>query len=216
MAAHKWKNNGELIADVAKLGYLHEDWYTLDATYGEGVFWKVFRPTRLVANDLDPYLGDVHHDFTDLPADWDNAFGAVVLDPPYKLNGTPTEKVDKRYGVHEKIPSKNRLSLLGRGVIECAGAVAPKGYLLVKVMDMVSNGVVHWQTDIVTAAADLIGLRKVDRFDFLVTPRPQPERTRKCKPCNGVGCWDCVDGRVKSEQQHAARNYSTLLVFSKP
>jgi hypothetical protein len=52
---------------------------------------------------------------------------------------------------------------------------------------------VWWQTDMVTRRAEDAGLTKVDALLFM-SHRPQPE------------------GR---SQQHARRNYSTLLVFSR-
>lgn len=30
-AATRWPTNGHMIEDVAKLGYLHPDWHTIDA-----------------------------------------------------------------------------------------------------------------------------------------------------------------------------------------
>src|SRR5690606_27767225 len=42
LAAHRWRNNAEMIADVAKLGYITGD--VLDTTYGRGGFWTVYMP----------------------------------------------------------------------------------------------------------------------------------------------------------------------------
>lgn len=36
LSIQKWPSNGHLIADCARLGYLHKDWRTLDPTYGFG------------------------------------------------------------------------------------------------------------------------------------------------------------------------------------
>jgi hypothetical protein len=47
-----WRDNAEMIADVARLGYLPEP--VLDMTHNAGRFWRVYRPTLLVTNDLDP------------------------------------------------------------------------------------------------------------------------------------------------------------------
>lgn len=65
--------------------------------------------------------------------------------------------------------------------------------LIVKCQDQVVSGKVVWQTDIVTYAAGQVGMKKVDRLDFLTDPRPQPH----------------------TRQILARRNYSTLLVFQK-
>ena len=61
-------------------------------------------------------------------------------------------------------------------------------------MDQVEAGQKRWQTFDFTTVAIGRGLRLVDRFDMLTTPRPQPPGRR---------------------QLHAQGNYSTLLVFEK-
>jgi hypothetical protein len=80
MAATAWPSNADLIADCFELGYLHEDWLTLDPTYGEGVFWRKRRPTNLVTSDIVPGKADMVADFTALPFA-DHTFQAVVYDP---------------------------------------------------------------------------------------------------------------------------------------
>lgn len=189
-AAHPWPTNAHLIADVAKLGYLNYDWFTLDPTYGKGNFWSVWRPNpeKFIYDDKYTRNG---HDFRDLP--WLNGtFDAVVFDPPYKLNGTPSHP-DKAYGVHIATRWQDRIDLMKRGQKECARVLKPGGYLLSKCQDQVVSGKVVWQTDIMTAQGIHDGLVKVDRLDILTRPRPQPH----------------------ARQMHARRNYSTLLVFRK-
>lgn len=194
MAYGSWATNAELIVDVVRLGYLRPEWVTWDATFGEGTFWRLWRPDSLIGTDLDPaksdkILGPV--DFTNAP--WkDRSFDCVVLDAPYKLNGKPDPVVDTRYGVHERRSRDQRLTLLVDGVAECA-RVVDEGFLLVKCMDQVEGGKVRWQTDLVTEKAKACGLGKVDRFD-IASYRPQPS------------------GR---SQIHARRNASTLLVFKR-
>lgn len=192
MAIGEWRDNGELIADVAALGYL--DGHVLDCTYGLGRFWTKWEPERLMASDLDVSKSPcgVSVDFTAMP--WtDRMFDAVVFDPPYKLNGTPTEGVDARYGVATPTRWQDRMDLIAAGVVECCRVLAPGGHLLVKCQDQVCSGQVRWQTDLVTRAAEGEGLRKADRFDLL-SYRAQPA------------------GRP---QVHARRNSSQLLVFRK-
>jgi hypothetical protein len=178
LAIQKWASNAELIAACAELGYLRDNWPTLDPTYGHGTFWKLWRPQNLTACDLDPTKSPEGRsiDFTALPWD-DGYFAAVVFDPPYKLNGTPDESIDKRYGVHQSTRWQDRMALIERGVYECA-RVLDYGYLLVKCQDQVVSGRKVWQTDAVTAAAASSGLTKVDRFDLL-SYRPQPEGRRQ-------------------------------------
>lgn len=191
-SAQYWPTNAHLIADVAKLGYLGIG-KVLDATYGQGVFWKEHKFTALnTLITLDKFTpAMVKGDFTNLPFA-DGTFQAVVDDPPYKFNGTPSP-FEKRYGVHLPTRWQDRLSLIIASVKECARVVAPKGHLLVKCMDQVVSGKVVWQTDWVTRAALDSGMKKVDRFDFLVNPREQPHE----------------------RQVHSRRNYSSLLVFRK-
>src|SRR5688572_16542597 len=98
-AISPYKSNAELIEAAAKLGYLKREWVTLDPTYGNGTFWKLWRPEALYCHDL-AWTG---MDFTNLTYQ-DSHFDAVVFDPPYKLNGTPTPGVDTRYGV--QVPTR--------------------------------------------------------------------------------------------------------------
>lgn len=193
MAISRWSTNGHLIADCAKLGYLQAGGRTLDPTFGLGTFWSVWRPDELVAHDLDPAKSPTGKsvDATDLPYP-DRSFHNVVLDGPYKLNGTPSAGIDERYGVHETTHWRERLDLLGLMLVEGA-RVLGDGYLLYKCQDQVCCGKVRWQTTIFTNLAAELGLGLVDRFDFL-SYRAQPNGTR---------------------QVTARRNYSTLLVFKR-
>jgi hypothetical protein len=92
--AFGWKNNATLIADGVAPLYLPADAVVLDPTYGKGGFWKKYRPPKLIAHDLK--LDGV--DFTALP-EADDSVDVVAFDPPYKLNGTPTDEIDECYGV---------------------------------------------------------------------------------------------------------------------
>lgn len=200
MAFGEWASNAEMIEDCARLGYLRKTDYVLDATYGQGTFWKRWSPNQLLANDLyvtpKTKIGNVvgfrRFDFTAFPENWERSFDCVVFDPPYKLNGTPDVGIDQRYGVHEPTRWQDRMALIRRGIEECA-RVLGKGYLLVKCQDQVCSGKVRWQTDEFTDHAKRCGLGKVDRFDF-PSYRPQPNGRR---------------------QVHARRNNSTLLVFKR-
>lgn len=193
-AIHPYRSNAELIEAAAKLGYLHEDWITLDPTFGLGNFWSEWAPKYLIKSDIQAtgQGGVFGWDFRNLPVR-DGEYDAVVFDPPYKLNGTPTAGVDNRYGVGSSTRWQDRIELMKRGQKECARVLKPGGYLLTKCQDQVVSGRVVWQTDIMTAQAIHDGLVKVDRLDILTTPRPQPH----------------------SRQVHARRNSSHLLVFRK-
>ena len=184
--------NGHLIADAATLGYIGD--HVLDPTWGHGTFWTIHRPRHLVAHDLDPDKAPGGHvaDMRRLPYR-DGAFDTVVLDPPYKMNGTATPEVDARYGVDVYASRADRMALILDAVTEARRVTRPGGHVLVKCQDQVNGGKVRWQTDDVTRHAEALGMRKVDALLF-PSYRPQPE------------------GR---SQQHARRNYSTLLVFVK-
>jgi site-specific DNA-cytosine methylase len=188
-AIGEWATNADLIADVARLGYL--DGTVLDATYGAGTFWKVWRPDQLVTNDRwKP--ADRSDDYRALP--WEReSFDSVVFDPPYKLNGTPAlAEQDARYGTVARTSRAEVLEDIRRGALECFRVC--RRFLLVKCQDQVEGGQVRWQTDMVTRTIEDVSGRKVDRFDFVSNGRPQPPGRR---------------------QLTARRNHSTLLVFGK-
>lgn len=221
--------NADLIVRLADLRYLEPGIRTLDPTYGRGRFWRRWRPDELVCHDLDPDKApDGVADFTRLPYD-DGAFGAVAFDPPYKLNGAAgSHASDEDYGVARKASWQDRHALIRAGITEAARVVAPAervrvdrgryelrgGVVLIKCQNQVCAGAVRWQTREFADHAATVGLELVDEL-LLLGYREQPPRTRKHGECRGAGCDSCSDGRVESRQEHAARNYSTLLVTRK-
>jgi hypothetical protein len=183
------KTNAQLIADVARLGYLPEP--VIDVTYGYGNFWADYQPAQLTTNDLHQ---PAQHAYSYLrpeqwPEDWIRAFSTAVFDPPYKLNGTPTD--DDRYGADQQMSVAQRLRELRVGAVATARLVRPHGVLLVKCQAQVASGVVHWQPDLVLDAVKADGWGRVDEMHLLNTVRPQ------------------------RSQVHARRNYSTLLVLKR-
>lgn len=190
LAIGTWNTNAELIADVAKLGYL--DGSVLDATFGEGGFWKVWVPEEIRTNDKHK---KAQHREDYRAMGWENnAFDVVVFDPPYKLNGTPAlGEQDERYGTTGRTSRDEVMEDIRLGAIECYRVC--RRHLLVKCMDQVEGGKMRWQTDMVTRAIEELGGRKVDRFDIPTAGRPQPGGRR---------------------QLTARKKHSTLLVFRKP
>jgi hypothetical protein len=182
LVARYWRTNGHMMADVAKLGYLSGN--VCDLTFGQGVFWKIYRPPHLLTCDSTNGFDFRETGFRH------GEFFAVVFDPPYKLNGRSTETTDKRYGVHVPATPEGRLLLMAQGLAEACRI--SRRYVLMKVMDQVVSGHKVWQTRLFANMAEAKGWDQVDRFDFLRRPRPQPP------------------GRP---QQHAQGNYSSLLVF---
>ena len=149
-----------------------------------------------------------------------------------------------RYGMDRDYrPVDDTWQLYQDGMRECVRVLKPGGMFLVKTMDQVVSGNIKWLTfDIVNfcrRGTTLGGLclEFVDLF-MLEGMRAQPSnRTRKCAECKGQGrirkpsevssgmhvntfsnidCPSCAGtGRVDTVQQHASRNYSTLLIFRK-
>jgi len=180
LTATHWKTNGEMIADVATLGYL--DGLVLDVTPGKAeAFWTIWRPDDLTIS---------HSDFRHLPFDA-CSFDAVVFDPPYKLNGTPSEP-DARYGVDVPATRQERHILMGHGLLECLRV--SRRFVLMKCMDQVEGGRKRWQTDDFSALAKLFDWHLVDKFQLLREPRPQPGDRR---------------------QVHSLANHSTLLILGR-
>lgn len=217
LAAKKWTTNGHLIADVAQL-YLHTGMRTLDPTFGAGVWWKVWRPDELVCHSPD--IDGPSYDFrrVDEPS---ASFDLIAYDPPYvTIGGRSTSSIQdfhRRYGLMEvpKVPEDTQ-QLMHDGLDEMRRLIRPGGIILAKCKAYVWNGKVWWGDDLLQAHAAKIGLRKIDRFEFINASEPiQPERWKKHRACKGRGCEldGCVDGRVLSEQEHAARNLSTLFVL---
>ena len=186
LAVKNWKDNGAMIADVAQLGYITGT--VLDVTYGKGTFWKYWQPETLITHDLA--IDGV--DFRKLPEE-DGSIDCVVLDPPYKLNGTPAlGEFDERYGIDVPMTWQQRHTMIKYGIEEAERVLREKGHLLLKCQDQVCSGQVRWQTYEFTHKATRLGFRLVDRFDMLGKARPQPKGRR---------------------QVHAQGRPSTLLVF---
>lgn len=217
-AAHPWPTNADLIEAIGRssLPYLTDDALTIDLTWGEGNWWNHWRPTDLVGCDLDPEKSPIGRsvDFTDTgfpPRAW----GVVVFDPPYKLNGTPTHDVDARYGVGVAYTSRtDRHLLMLSGLTEAARLVAPGGYVLTKSQAQVNGGRVRWQPRMMDRHAATLGLDLVDEF-LRIGGRAQPTH-RPCRTCPGEECERCAGaGSYRVAPQHAAHNYSTLQVFTR-
>ncbi len=232
LGANNWNTNANLIADCARLGYLDPHGLTLDPTFGRGVFWKKFRPDRLIHHDL---LQD-RVDFRDLPYT-DRFFQDSVFDPPYVAKGGRDSsgilEFDARYGLINAARSPQELFFHNAiGLTEVVRVT--RRNVLIKVSNYVSSGDFYPGVyEMERFAIDKLGCRPLDQFVMYKNPRMQPTRTRKCKACSGEGggyiaaygqkSWEWEDcdrcqatGRIKSEQQHARNNYSVLLVMEVP
>jgi hypothetical protein len=193
MAYYPWPTNAHLIEAVARIGYLQPQWSTLDPTYGQGTWWRRWRPDPGYLTAHDQATHGI--DFRKLPYG-EQTFEVVAFDPPYKLNGTPTPLVDARYGVDVPARWEDRYELCLDGIVECSRIA--RRYLLIKCQDQVCSGKVRWQTKDFAAAAEDYGFAQVDRFDRLGS---------RTQPGDGTD-----DART---QRHARRNSSTLLVMER-
>ena len=194
------RTNAALVADLRRLGYLGDNAPTLDVTYGEGRWWKEWRPRHLTASDLyasGARDGLIVHpwDYLALPLT-DRSFQAVVLDPPYKLNGTSTgagpSAADAGYGVGTWTSAEARMAEVDAAIVECARVSAD--VLVVKCQDQVNSGRKRWQTHRFADIGEACGMRLVDML-HVAGYRAQPSGRRV---------------------MHSASNYSTALVFRHP
>lgn len=214
MAATAWPTNAELIADAAKLGHLRADYSTIDPTYGEGVWWGVFRPTRLTAH----VRSQDGTDFRALPHP-DDSFDQGAFDPPYVCPGgrrTSTIKpMHGRYGMAEggyedpdfRTPAELQ-GIIDAGLTEMARVVRPArtkgegGIIVVKCQNYVWGGKLWEGAEFTRDHARSLGLVVVDRMEMLNDGTgPQPTVN--------------LDGSPR-QQRHARRNLSTLWVFRRP
>lgn len=146
---------------------------------------------------------------------------------------------DESYGVENWASADDRHELMrlmlteGRRLVIPARTPVPGtrrhelvgGYILFKCQDQVNSGRVHWQTRMMADHGEKLGMNLVDMLHF-ISYRGQPEKCVSCKhtrkshpddgPCTkivkGVAC-DCAEFVLDTSQQHARRNYSSLLVF---
>ena len=170
------RTNGQAILDAHVLGYLPEP--VVDPTHGpHGGMWTLYRPDRLHAYDLADYPDVDVADLANLPLA-DGFAGSLVLDPPYKLGGTPTTNgtdgaMNGRYGIDRYRSPADVRQLYADGMAEAARVVRPGGYVLVKCMEQCNSSSLHLQTAWCYQIADDLPLRLVDKLDVAHTPRPQ-------------------------------------------
>jgi hypothetical protein len=201
LAVDSYATNAHLILAAHELGHIRDSDVVADVTYGRGIFWKLYRPSTLIAADLKPRSQNVTRaDFRCLP--WaDETLDVVVLDPPYGLRGTVNSS-NGGYGLDDGYLSVDaRHDLIKRGISECARVTKRGGRVLLKCQAQVCSGRIWWQDRIFADHAETVGLDLIERLDMLGGSRPQPARTRK-------------DGKP-SRQHHAYQRPSSLLIFKK-
>lgn len=208
LAATAWPSNAELIADVARLGYLRSTDVVFDPTWGTGAWWAMWRPERMVTRRRASDGSDFRS--TSYP---EASFDAVAYDPPYVCPGgrstsTITEMHD-RYGMNEggcadpdfRTPDELQ-TIINDGLTEMARVVkpsrrrslhptAPNGVILMKCKDYVWSGQLWPGTHLTLSHALSLGLVLEDRLEHVGRPGPQSQK----------------------RQVHARRNLSTLFVL---
>ncbi len=132
--------NADLIARVAPM-YLEGN-TVLDVTYGEGSWWKRYRPVGLRTHDIDLAKGD-GVDFRALP-EADHSVDVVCYDPPYIPQGGVTTSTAGSFIGDYGLQSRSRQELwdlIDAGLAECARVA--RRWVLVKCCDFV-NGDNFW------------------------------------------------------------------------
>lgn len=207
LAATYWPNNGHMVADLHRLGYLRDSDRVLDPTYENGVWWQQWRPDDLTTLHRDSDGTDFRH--LDFPA---HSFDAITYDPPYVCPGgrktSTMQSFHARYGMAEAGVDDPMFStpaelqqLINDGLTEMVRLVKPAGLIFVKCQNYVWGGKFFEGAEHTRAHAIGLGCMVEDRLEFLAHPRPQPATN--------------PDGNPRS-QRHARRNLSTLFVFRAP
>lgn len=158
--------NADLIAKIAPL-YLTGS--VLDVTYGDGGWWKRYRPAEFTFHDLYKVDGV---DFRQLP-EADSSVDAVCFDPPYvPAGGGPTteetENFRDRFGLNDGYRSQDDLDdLIRSGLAECARV--SRRWVLVKCCEYVNARHFTLYPRTILEAADKLGLTDHgDPWDLIV------------------------------------------------
>jgi hypothetical protein len=196
-AADHWRNNGELIADVAKLWFPEFD-NVIDLTYGKGTWWKKYLPWMITTNDLDPATEAHYNEDFRATSQHADTYDVVAFDPPYvAIGGRETSTIKDhhaRYGMESGNPLATQ-KLINAGLTEAQRICKPGGIILCKCANYISSGKYQagvfdtWEYGVNALYLDL-----VDQFILVGEPGRQSQTT----------------------QVHARNNYSCLLVFRKP
>lgn len=186
------RTNAEAIRDLAALGYLKPDDGIIDLTYGLGRFWTLWQPkeNRLKRADLNPELSpdfELGLDATDTNFP-DQLWDVVVVDPPYKLNGTSEGRgpsaSDVDYGVdgdYHSVASKHHLMLAM--LTEAHRIVKRNGYIIYKCQDQVNGGRTRQQERMIANAAEELGAWHLTTL-FVEGARAQPSHRPQKTPRN--------------------------------
>ena len=207
LSAKDWPDNASLIAEVAEFWDFDQHvTHAIDLTYNTGKWWKQWHPPVLIANDLDRRYGRHHLDYR-RTSEWrpfSGSFHLVAFDPPYcstsRNKGTVTG-MKGAYGMmtSAKSPAENQ-EWINQGLSTASLICAPRGVILVKVMDYISSGklwlgVHHTLTHALTLPVEVEAI-----YTHVGRPGPQPTKN--------------PDG-TERRQVHPRSNASTLIVLRK-
>lgn len=201
-------DNGTIIKQCARLGYLKKSMRILDPTYGNGLWWTEVKFPKLVAHDLA--IDGL--DFRSLPHK-SRSFDAITYDPPYvSVGGRESSNIKEMYDAYGLLgaptsPAKLQ-TLINDGLTEMVRLLRPSGYLLVKCQNYVSSGKLFLGVNNTLNHGLMLGLTVQDQFIHArKSGGPQPKNRTKTLPSGE---------KVKSKQQHSRNNWSTMIVFQKP
>lgn len=198
LACTDWATNALLIVDLVRLGYLTADQSVVDATYGMGAWWSLWRPRWFRGHDIDPAKApDGVADFRALPYP-DRSIDVVAFDPPYITGAGDTSTAGsftEKYGIADATSFAELHALIFDGLAETARVVRSGGLLLVKAMSYTNGRTFRPMPALLMARAEQHGLDLVDEFVMRRNPGPTPGDPALIR--------------------RARRNCSTLLVFQK-
>lgn len=173
----RWSTNADMIADLSLLGWFNGP--VLDMTYGHGNFWTKYQPNDLTANDLHPNKGTTSFDWTNsnLASSFNRSFAAVVFDPPYKTQGTPTPTNNDRYGLNTAYTGTELKTVISKGIANGTQCVADGGLFMVKCQAQQTNGWYFNQPLYVHQLAETAGFKQ--QATTYLQNNPPPQRTQK-------------------------------------
>jgi hypothetical protein len=188
--------NADLMRSVAAL-YIEPDDVIVDATFGQGGFWRRLPDVAVVQHDLACDGVDLRS----LP-EADGSVDVLVLDPPYRLadGGARERRFLDRFGIVDaftcdRAGRQAMVELYDDGIAEATRVLGPGGRLLVKCQDFVSSSILRPMVATVIGLLDKHGLAVVDLFVLASGAGP------------GGGGW--------RRQHRARRTHSYLVVASR-
>lgn len=177
-------NSSEIISDIFEVHFPKAK-TVLDLTYGTGLFWKKYIPSKLITNDLYVPGTDYKVDFTN-QFDMISTFRSmqidvVVFDPPFtsygrsKVVNHQTKYGASRHQTGGPTDLKDVQERLLHGLLSIGDAFPKKIGLVVKMQDVVESRVFWNSCGVVESLiSELNRWRMLDKVYFLGSRYPQP------------------------------------------